>query len=311
MRLRQLLGIGLFGFFSLGVLAESASTGPLKNNGEVRPVEHEARASVPSELTRQKAIRQIPQINPGEYFVPPALEDIPTSKYGEMVEMGRRIFTDTQHYARRYVGNALNCSNCHLQEGRKAYAAPLWAAYPNYPEFRNKTRSVVTFQERVQDCFKYSMDGIAPALDTPEMEALTAYAHWLSKGAPLNTELPGRGFARLGKPRDPNSINGQKLYTENCAMCHGADGQGKKFAKRDGYMFPPLWGKHSFNRGAGMASVKGCAQFTKANMPLGKGWTLTDIEAWDICTYIWIQDRPADPRFGWLMNAIMPPTGGN
>ena len=216
---------------------------------EVRVDNYDARVSIPTELKREKAIRQIPAISPGEYFVPPEVGDIPTSKYGEMVKLGRNIFVDTQHYAKRYVGNGLNCSNCHLQEGRKAYAGPLWAAYPMYPEFRNKTRDVVTFEERVQDCFRFSMNGIAPTLDSPEIKAITSYAHWLSTGAPFNKELPGRGFARLGKPRDPTPFNGEKLYKESCASCHGKEGKGQKFTHRDGYMFPPLWGKDSFNRG--------------------------------------------------------------
>jgi thiosulfate dehydrogenase len=303
--------IGAAGLVSVGALfAEDPPFGPMTDKGQVRVQEHIIRQSVPSHLTRDPAIRQIPQINPGEYFVPPALTDIPDSKYGDMVSLGRNIFIDTQTYARRYVGNGLNCSNCHLQEGRKPYAAPLWAAFPNYPQFRNKNREVVTYEERVQDCFRYSMNGIAPTLDSPEMEALVAYSHWLSKGAPTNTELPGRGFARLGKPRDPTPINGEKLYNENCALCHGADGQGRKFSNRKGYMFPPVWGSDTANRGAGMSTVKGCAQFTKANMPLGRGWTLTDMEAWDICNYIWIQDRPYDPRYGWFFSTLAAPGGG-
>ncbi|MDR3392715.1 MAG: c-type cytochrome [Sulfuriferula sp.] len=277
----------------------------------VRPTTYDAYANIPVGLTHEKAIRQVPAINPGEYFVPPAVGDIPTSKYGDMVKLGRNIFIDTQHYAKRYVGNGLNCSNCHLQEGRKPYASPMWAAYPMYPMFRNKSRDVQTFEGRVQDCFRFSMNGIAPTLDSPEIKALTAYAHWLSLGAPINKELPGRGFARLAKPRDPTPVNGEKLYKEECATCHGLDGKGQKFTNRDGYMFPPLWGGDSFNHGAGMSSVKDCAQFSKANMPLGKGWTLTDMEAWDICTYIWLQDRPWDPRFGWFFNIFAPPTGGN
>lgn len=293
-----------------GLAAQVASSAELQQ-GEVRPAAYDARANIPTGLTLEKAIRQVPAINPGEYFVPPEVGDIPTSKYGDMVKLGRNIFIDTQHYAKRYVGNGLNCSNCHLQEGRKPFAGPLWAAYPMYPEFRNKTRDVVTYEKRVQDCFRFSMNGIAPTLDSPEIKALTAYSHWLSKGAPINKELPGRGFARLSKPRDPTPVNGEKLYKENCASCHGVDGKGQKFATRDGYMFPPLWGGDSFNHGAGMSSVKDCAQFTKANMPLGKGWTLTDMEAWDVCTYIWLQDRPWDPRFGWFFNIFTPPAGGN
>ena len=293
------------GFFTVVCSASELS------QGEVRPSTYDASANTPTGLIREKAIRQVPAINPGEYFVPPDVSEIPSSKYGDMVKLGRNIFVDTQHYAKRYVGNGLNCSNCHLQEGRKPYAAPLWAAYPMYPEFRNKTRDVVTYESRVQDCFRFSMNGIAPTLDSPEIKALTAYAHWLSKGAPINMELPGRGFARLSKPREPTPVNGEKLYKENCASCHAADGQGQKFAHRDGYMFPPLWGNDSYNHGAGMSSVKDCAQFSKANMPLGKGWTLTDMEAWDVCTYIWLQNRPWDPRFGWFFNIFAPPTGGN
>jgi thiosulfate dehydrogenase len=293
------------------VAGTAAGAGDAVPEGDVRPREHNALGNTPSALIREKAIRQIPAISPGEYFVPPEIVDIPDSKYGEMVRLGRNIFIDTQNHARRYVGNGLNCSNCHLQEGRKPFAAPLWGAYPRYPQFRNKTHSVVTFEERIQDCFRFSLDGIAPTLDAPEVKALVTYAHWLSKGAPVNADLPGRGFARLAKPRDPTPVNGQKIYKEQCLLCHGADGKGKKFTQRHGYMFPPLWGRDSPNRAAGMSTVKGCAEFVKANMPLAKGWTLTDMESWDVCTYIWLQDRPWDPRFSWYFNVFSPSSGGS
>ncbi len=177
-----------------GLCEETPSPG-----ATVRPGAHTARLAVPGRLTRAKALRQVPAIHPGAYFVPPQLSEVPNTKYGEMVLMGRDIFVDTQTHARRYVGNGLNCVNCHLNEGRKPYSAPLWAAFPQYPSDRSKTRSAQTFQERVQDCFRYSMNGIAPTLDTLELKALVAYAHWLSKGAPTRTELPGRGYARLTK----------------------------------------------------------------------------------------------------------------
>lgn len=299
------------GLLSLLVLAVClpASAADEIGSGAVRPNAHVGRGNVPAELKREKAVKQIPALNPGEYFVPPEIGDIPDSKYGEMVTLGRNIFVNTQTYARRYVGNGLNCANCHLQEGRKPYAAPIWAAYPMYPQFRNKTRSMISYQEQIQECFRYSLNGIAPTLDSPEMKALVAYSHWLSTGAPYNLELPGRGYARLSKPRDPTSVNGEELYHERCALCHGADGQGKKFKNRRGYMFPPLWGPDAANRASTMSSAKGCAQFVRANMPLGKGWTLSDIESWDVCTFIWLQDRPWDPRFGWWYNIFVPPAG--
>jgi len=275
---------------------------------EVRLQDHDARASLTDRLTRQPAIRQMPSLNPGEFFVPPSLDEIPEGKYGDLVRMGRDIFVDTQHKAGRYVGNGLNCANCHLAEGRQPYAAPLWGAYPNYPAYRVKTRSVQTYEERIEDCFRYSMNGIAPTLDAPELKALVAYSQWISQGAPANVELPGSGFARLAKPRDPNAINGESIFRDRCALCHGQDGLGQRRA--DGsYQFPPIWGGDSFNRAAGMNTVKGCAQFVRANMPLGQGWTLTDMESWDVCMYIWIQDRPWDPRRSTLRNLFEEPPG--
>lgn len=46
-----------------------------------------------------------------------------------------------------------------------------------------------------------------------------------------------------------------------------------------------------------MHRVNTGAAFIKANMPLGKGGSLTDQEAWDVSAYMNHQPRPQDPRF--------------
>lgn len=260
--------------------------------------------SLPDELTI------VPVVKPGEYFVPPKIEDLDDSKYSDEVRLGRNIFINTQEYAKRYVGNGMNCSNCHLQEGRKPHAAPLWAAYPMYPMYRDKSRQVISFQERLQDCFRFSMNGMAPTLDSREIEALSVYAQWLSTGIPVGTIMPGRGFARIDKSEDPSPFNGAVHYKQYCASCHGDNLEGKKFTNREGYMFPPLAGPDSYNKGAGMYKVKTCAGFVKANMPLGKSNVLSDDEALDVCVHIFMQDRPWDPRKGMFMSIFMPVTEG-
>lgn len=304
-----LVGGAVFGIvFGTWVIADS-STGetddlPTLDSLQIRASMQQPKLTLPNELT------VVPVIKPGEYFVPPRLEDLTDSKYGDEVRLGRNIFVHTQQYAKRYVGNGLNCVNCHMQEGRKPFAAPLWAAYPLYPMYRDKSRQVITFQERLQDCFRFSLNGIAPTLDSREIEALTVYAQWLSTGIPLGTIVPGRGFARIDKSEDPSPFNGAILYKNYCASCHGDDLAGKKFTNRDGYMFPPLAGSDSYNRGAGMNKVKTCASFVKANMPLGKPYTLNDDEALEVCVHIWMQDRPWDPRNGMFMSLFMPVTEG-
>ena len=116
-------------------------------------------------------------------FSPPGDDEIPNNEFGDAVRLGERIFHDTQGNASEFVGNSLQCSNCHLDSGRLANAAPLWAAYVAYPAYRTKNEHVNTFEERLQGCFLYSMNGKAPASNDKVMVALESYAYFLAKGA--------------------------------------------------------------------------------------------------------------------------------
>jgi thiosulfate dehydrogenase len=84
-------------------------------------------------------------------FAPPRAADAPIDAYGDAVRLGVQLVTDTAAVAPAYVGNGLVCSNCHLDAGRKAGAAPLWAAFVNFPAFRNKNGEINSFPKRVQD----------------------------------------------------------------------------------------------------------------------------------------------------------------
>ena len=228
-------------------------------------------------------------------FSPPADEAMPTDAFGEAVRLGKNIFTDTQTYARGYVGNKLNCVNCHLDAGRKPDSAPLWAAYVMFPAYRDKNKHVNSYEERLAGCFRFSMNGKAPAPDSKEMIALISYSYWLAKGAPTGIALKGRGYPKLAEPpQPPDAARGKLVFEANCVLCHGADGQGTQVSGR--YVFPPLWGQNSFNGGAGMSQIKNAAAFIHANMPLGKGNTLSEQEAWDVAKYMNSHTRPPDPR---------------
>lgn len=230
-----------------------------------------------------------------KYFEPPLEKDIPDNDFGKMVKLGRDIFINTQTYAKPYVGSPLNCVNCHLDAGRLPNSSPLWGAYGMYPAYRAKTKKVDSIENRMQGCFMYSMNGKAPAIDSPEMKALVVYMYWLSTGAPIGKPLPGRLYPVLEKPkREPSWDAGEIVYQKNCMICHGKDGNGQYV--NDRAVFPPLWGKNSFNWGAGMHRINTAAGFIKANMPLGQGGKLTDQEAWDVAFYVNSHQRPIDPR---------------
>ncbi len=230
-------------------------------------------------------------------FQPPDESSIPDTPFGRMVREGEAIFTDTQHHAAGYVGNGLDCSNCHLDAGRRAHASPLWAAWGVYPAYRRKEGRVLTYAQRLQGCFRFSMNGSPPPADSRVIVALEAYSAWMSRGAPVGVSLPGRGYPKQGfkPPQPPDYARGEAVYRKDCALCHGPDGQGQKVA--GDYVFPPLWGADSFNWGAGMHRLDNAAAFIKANMPLGRGGLLGDQEAWDVAMFVDAHERPQDPRF--------------
>ena len=229
-------------------------------------------------------------------FTPPAESTLPDGEYGKVIRLGEQVFMETGKYASRYVGNNLSCANCHLDAGRKADSAPLWASFIHYPAFRSKTGQVDTLASRIQGCFQFSMNGKAPPVDDEIMTALQTYAFWMAKGAPVGTPVPGSGYPKLKKPAKPaDYARGEKVYAQNCALCHGADGLGQRAG--DKQVFPPLWGPKSFNWGAGMHQLANSAGFIQANMPLGKGGSLSEQEAWDVAVFMNSHERPQDPRF--------------
>jgi thiosulfate dehydrogenase len=229
-------------------------------------------------------------------FKPSPESSMPGGDYGKVIRLGEQIFTNPGKFATRYVGNDLSCANCHLDAGRKADSAPLWAAFIHYPAFRAKTGKVDTLASRIQGCFMYSMNGKAPPQDDEIMTALQTYAFWLAKGAPVGTAVAGSGYPKLKKAaQPPDYARGEKVYAQNCALCHGADGQGQRSG--DQQVFPPLWGARSFNWGAGMHQLGNASAFIHANMPLGKGGTLSEQDAWDVALFMDSHERPQDPRF--------------
>ena len=229
-------------------------------------------------------------------FAPPTEIAMPDGEFGQIVKQGEQVFLHTRQYAGAYVGNNLDCASCHLDAGRRANSAPMWGAYVAYPAYRTKDGAVNTFAARVQGCFNYSMNGKPPPLGDPVLVALESYAYWLAKGAPVGTKMAGAGYPKLPFPALPaDYARGQHVYDANCALCHGADGQGQTSGGRPA--FPALWGSDSYNWGAGMHQVGNAAGFIKANMPLSQAYTLTDQEAWDVALFIDSQERPQDPRF--------------
>ncbi|WP_101674482.1 c-type cytochrome [Alloalcanivorax mobilis] len=244
-------------------------------------------------------------------FQPPLRADLPNGKDGEAIRRGAAIFNQTHLHPQSapFVGNGQDCSNCHMNGGRQADSAPMWAAWVLYPKYRGKNDKINSMAERIQGCFTYSQNaqasknGAAPAADSALIADLQAYMHWQASGVPTGKTMKGQGYPELPKPAKAFSpTRGKALFAEHCALCHGDTGQGTAInggtAKRDDdYAFPPLWGPNAYNWGAGMHRVNTAAGFIQTNMPLGNPGSLSNQDAWDLAAYINSRPRPQDPRF--------------
>lgn len=225
----------------------------------------------------------------------------------DMVLYGQRLITqtyaivgpDVRDPKMRYAGNNLSCQNCHLNAGNQRFGMPLVGVYGDFPTFMGRENNVRTLEDRINGCFQRSMNGRPLPVDSKEMKALVAYIQFLSTGVPVGTSVDGRGLPQLKlltRAADPD--RGEKVYAKNCALCHQADGQGKRNGvpgDTKGYLYPPLWGPDSFNDGAGMHRLITAARFIHANMPFGttyKNPTLSVEDAWDVAAYINSQPRP-------------------
>ena len=194
------------------------------------------------------------------------------------------------------AGNGMNCQNCHLDAGTRAWGNNYGGVYSTYPKFRERRGAVETTCQRVNDCFQRSLNGRALDSTGREMRAILAYLKWLGKGLVRGQKPKGSGLLALkylDRAADPEK--GEKIYTEKCVSCHGPSGEGRRDTTGIGYQYPPLWGEHSFTTAAGLYRLSRMAGYIKANMPFGTTWrtpVLTDEEAWDLAAYINSRPRP-------------------
>lgn len=303
---------------------------------------HAAPPATSSLPDRQAQLPSSPKLEGQEYLIPRPLDSIPQGAFGDKVRLGYQLFVNTQQLRGKYVGNELNCVNCHMDAGRKPNASPIWGAFFAYPAYRKKNDKVNSFEERIQGCFTYSMNGKAPPSGSPELVAMSAYAYWLGMGGLMDqygvagevpqlddaellkggkrddfpapnaikaaltvdarAQLPGRGYPAIPKPELPYDASRGALVYQ--AHCQSCHGSdGQGQAIAGVYALPPLWGPQSFNWGAGMHRVNTAAFFIYENMPLGKSMQLTPQQAWDVAAFINAKERPQDPRFEGNLDA--------
>jgi thiosulfate dehydrogenase len=236
------------------------------------------------------------------HWTPPDISAVADDPFGELVKYGYALFTDTadeigpmvSDSARRFAGNNLACQNCHLRGGTQPYAMPLIGVWGQFPQYRAREGAVDTLEDRINGCMERSMNGRALPLESREMRAFSSYMRWLSTGVPDGAKLKGAGTLRIKEPgRAADVSHGTEVFSQICAACHGADGQGQRAQTGAAYQIPPLWGPDSYNNGAGMSRLLTVAAYAMHNMPIGTAFpVLTDEQAYDVAAYVISRERP-------------------
>lgn len=232
------------------------------------------------------------EVRSDEQKAPAASRPFPEGPLGDTIRLGRDLVqhTTSHQLTKPYVGNALNCTSCHLNNGTHPRAASFIGVAAAYPAWSPREKSVITLEDRILNCFMRSGNGLRPPAGGEVSVAIAAYITWLSTDQPIrmNEQRPaGPNAIRQLKTDSTQSDlqRGKKLYAERCANCHADHGQGDK-------QNPPLWGPRSYNQGAGLANDVQLASWLKVAMPLDEA-NLSDQDALDIAAFVNSHERPS------------------
>ena len=234
-------------------------------------------------------------------FDTPRLADMLAQPNAEQLVRGMRLHLETKALLPNNVGDSLNCTSCHLNAGTVADGSPFVGVSAFFPSYGARAGRIITLEERINGCFRRSMNGKPLPPESPDMKAMVAYFDWMKRDTKPEDKVAGRGVGKIDRSIKPDVEHGKLVYEEQCAVCHGKDGEGLKNAEGK-YIYPPLWGDQSFNIGAGMARTYTAAAFVKRNMPiamhdkfpLGQGG-LSDQDAVDVAEYFSHQPRSDFP----------------
>lgn len=208
-----------------------------------------------------------------KYYTPDT-NKIPNTYEGEQIKYGKRLIANTAYYlgpngkVGKYLGNKMNCNNCHLDAGTRLKGLNFYNTFPTYPQYRGRENKVLTIADRINNCIERPHNGVSMPISSKEMMAMVAYMKWVSENAPEGYDPIADKKINMDLPEvAADCVAGELLYEKHCKSCHGADGQGMWNTDSSAYLYPPLWGKYAYQRGSSMHRVLKSANFIMANMP--------------------------------------------
>ncbi|MDB5144401.1 MAG: c-type cytochrome [Mucilaginibacter sp.] len=233
-------------------------------------------------------------------WIVPDTNELANTDEAKLIKYGRALIVNTSYYLGpkgviAHNSNGMNCQNCHLDAGTKSFGNNFSKTSTGYPRFKERSGTVETIVKKVEDCFERSLNGKTIDSNGREMKAFVAYLTWIGKNVKKGTAPVGSGIEELPfLARAGDTVKGRMVYAAKCQVCHGKNGQGVLNPIGTAYVFPPLWGKHSYNIGASIYRTSKFAGYIKRNMPFksDKNNQLTDEQAWDVAAFVNSQPHP-------------------
>lgn len=215
----------------------------------------------------------------------------------DQLEEGARLFAE-------------NCAACHGEDGQGRVGATL---AKNWPSIRPDLRIKATIENGIagSPMIAFSQEKGGP-LSADQIDALVAYIlSWETGGPRIIAPSPTFGPKITYSPvpnveGDPN--NGAALFVQNCAVCHGEDGQGRvgaTLAKNFPSIRPDLQVKTTIANGVAGSPMPAWSQ--EKGGPLSEG-EINDLTAFVLALPSTSQvtqvapsgSLPASQTFPWL-----------
>ena len=124
---------------------------------------------------------------PVNYYAGHNVTALPPGPQNDLIRYGEQLIAQTaQHIgksaidpAKRYAGNDLACSHCHINGGLKAFGIPLVSTFATFPMMVDER--VMSLADRINGCMLRSMNGRELPRDSVEMIAIEAYIDHLGE----------------------------------------------------------------------------------------------------------------------------------
>ncbi len=174
---------------------------------------------------------------------PSVTQTLPRGPLGAAIQLGQELGERTNTYplTKPYVGNALDCTSCHLKSGTDPKAATFLGVATAYPAWSPREQRVITLEDRILNCFMRSCNGTRPPLGSQVSVSIAAYITWLSTDQPIQMNA--------NRPASPQAVpqlklnvtqahaeRGATLCSARCAECHAATAKEAKSIRQSGVL---------------------------------------------------------------------------